>query len=249
MLKLFHKYGLSGLYIGIIIAALLIEIGKWPRVTTVQAQAATGEKVIDLMEAQTRGDPVEITKVTVGDTDVQCGLLVRPAEAQPVTPFLAGSGWLRETTIFIFNRTNKTIVAAHLTLTFPETGDGHVKSVAAFPLRLGRLPAADSINGRTGQLIVQDSNQKPLMWAGGETLVIHLGDFADDIQNQIESELPLETVTRLRIHIGPFFFADGMKWSAGIFATPDSEHPGRFTNMPEDYFPGSPLVNWPPRKR
>jgi hypothetical protein len=239
---------LSGFYISIVAVALLFEAGRWLlSVPAVQAQPATGEKLVEQVDPQTRGDAVMITKVTVGDTNVQCGLLTASHDLQPVAPFQAGSDWIQNMSIFLFNRTNKTIVAGHLTLGFPETGDGRTRPQHVYPMQLGLLPAVDAFNGRTGQPIPQDPNQKPLAWGPGQTLAVHLADYIDDVKDQVENDMPLATVTKLRVHIGPFFFSDGTRWYLDKFAVPEPDRPGKFKSLPDDYFPGNPLINWPPR--
>jgi hypothetical protein len=239
---------LSGFYTGIIAIALLFEVGNRLDVPAVQAQPAMGERMVEQVDPQTRGDALIITKVTVADTNVRCGLLTASHALQPVAPFQAGSDWIQNMSIFLFNRTNKTIVAGHLTLGFPETGDGKTQPQHVYSLQLGRLPEVDAFNGRTGLPIPQDPNLKPIEWAPGQALAVHLGAYIDEIKDQIGDDMPLATVTRLRIHIGPFFFSDGTRWYLDKFATPDPERPGKFRNLPDDYFPGDPLINWPPRQ-
>ncbi|HEY3826339.1 MAG TPA: hypothetical protein VGL82_17360, partial [Bryobacteraceae bacterium] len=43
---------------------------------------------------------------------------------QPIVPFEWNEDWLQNTTLYLLNRTNKTIVFGQIGLWFPETGDG-----------------------------------------------------------------------------------------------------------------------------
>jgi hypothetical protein len=67
-----------------------------------------------------------IMAVTVEGWMVPCGLFLRPNEVQPVSPFMASNDWLQTMAIAFFNRSNRTIVAASLTVGFIDTGDGSI---------------------------------------------------------------------------------------------------------------------------
>jgi len=155
---------------------------------------------------------------------------------------------LRNTTIFLFNRTNKVIVAGSLIALFPQTGDGKTKPYRGCGMYFGRRPDVDSIDGRTGKPIAQDPSRTPLSWQPGQYLEVHVGDYIDGIQVRLKPAMALKDVNWLRIHIGAFFFEDGMRWM-GTFAVPDPDRPGKFKNMPDDYYPGNRYINWPPRER
>lgn len=121
MSLLFKMRGRNGPRGSAIAFGLLVVAAVWPNLGVVAAFAA--EKVIEV-EPQHRNDAVAITKVTLGSAEVQCGLVLSPAEIQPVTPIQAGDDWLQNVTIYLLNRTNKTIVEGQIVLVFPETGDG-----------------------------------------------------------------------------------------------------------------------------
>lgn len=243
----FRNMVLGGLCLGGVAFPFLLGIaspGMQDRPVT--RQPGVGEKLVEV-EPQTRDDAVMITAVTVEGSMVPCGLVLRPNEVQPVAPFRAGNGWLQTMIISLFNRTNRTIVAASLTLGFPETGDGRVQPQHAYHLDVGRVPAVDAFTGN-GQPIRIDPNRKPLAWAPGQAFTIHVGDFIEELKAEMEDSLPVATTTKVSIHIGPFFFEDGMRWY-GSFAVPDRGHPGKYKALPDDYFPGNQLLNWPPGYR
>jgi hypothetical protein len=151
-------------------------------------------------EPQTRLDAAMITRVTVGDQDVQCGLWVGPRTVQPVTPFDAAGDWLQKLTIYLLNRTNKPISYAQVGIGFPETGDGHAAPQSVLRLSLGRIPASDAFFG-SGKPIEQDPTLKPLSWGPGETYAVHLGDFYDRLRSEVEPRgVSIENLTRIFIY-------------------------------------------------
>jgi hypothetical protein len=249
MLKPHRRTSLSALCVNAIAFALLPGMAAWPPSLAAQTQSTGGEKLVEVQGIQSRADAVMITKVTVGDSEVQCGLVVVPNKVQPVTPFQAGSDWLQEMSISLFNRTNRKIVFADVTLEFPETGDGISWPVRVYPIQLGRLPQVAAFSGRTGQPLPQDPARKPIAFLPGPTLVIHVGDYIDGIRESLADLMPFADVSKCLIRIGPFFFEDGMRWDSGGFAVPDPERRGRFKRLDDDYFPGNMLLNWPPGYR
>jgi hypothetical protein len=196
-------------------------------------------------EPQTRLDAVMITRVTVGDQDVQCGLWVGPTTVQPVAPFNASGNWLQRLTIYLLNRTNKSLSYAQVGIGFPETGDGHSVPRSVFRVSLGRIPPRGAFFG-SGKPMEQDAAIKPLSWGPGETLAVHLADFYDRLGREVEQRgFGTEDITQLFIYIGPFYFDDGMMWFGKLFQVPDQEHKGKYTALDRNYFPGNPYRNWP----
>lgn len=213
----------------------------WPNLDVVSALAA--EKVIEV-EPQHANDAVAITKVTLGNAEVQCGLVLSPTELQPVKPIQAGDDWLQNVTIYLLNRTDKTVVEGQIVLSFPETGDGGSGNpVREFHITFGRLPAAAAYSGRTGQAIVEPPSVQPISFAPGQTLQVRLGDYIDNIKASLDN-LAFTAVTKCVIRRGAFFFGDGMRWFAGGYHVPDPQHPGKFKELDGRYFPGTPT--WPP---
>lgn len=243
-----RKVTLGGLFVsGIAFPLLIGAAGLGPQDRTITREPGIGEKLVEV-EPQTRDDAVMITAVKVDGSMVPCGLVLVPNEVQTVAPFRADSDWLQTMTISFFNRTNRTIVAAFLTFGFPETGDGRVRPQHAYHMDVGRVPAVDAFTGK-GQPMRIDPNRKPLAWEPGQTFTIRVGDFIKELKAEMEGDLPVAAISRVSIHIGPFFFQDGMRWFAGVFEAPDRGHPGKYRAMPDDYFPGNQLLNWPPGYR
>jgi len=187
-----------------------------------------------------------ITRVKVGDIDVQCGLLIGPREVQAKTPFLAGNDWLQNMTISFFNRTNKTIVYGAILLNFPELSDPTTQPVVQYAIRLGRIPESVAFDGRTGKPLRQN-DRTLLTFAPGQSLEIHLSDHITGIRGTIEHASGSFAVSNVVIHYGNFIFEDGMGWGGGCYQHQSPERPGVWRCVPErDYFPGDMRSNWPP---
>jgi hypothetical protein len=198
------------------------------------------------VEPQHRNDGVMITKITVGDFDVQCGLIIGPREVQPIASFQAGDDWLQNMTVYLFNRTARTMVTGGIVLGFPELGDGRTQAQPVYNISLGQKPQAAAFDGRTGKPVSQEG-RKPLTFAPGQTLVIHIGDYMTGIRETIESRTNLSMISKVFIYNGSFFFEDGMEWGAGCFRLPLPDRPGVFRCIPDaDYFPGNMYKYWPP---
>lgn len=228
------------------LGAMAIAFKPWgPGLAEGQKAPPSGEKLVTV-EPWTRLNAVMITEVTVGGQEVQCGLLTGRRRVQPVAPFQAGSDWLKDMTIYIYNRTNKMIVAGHIVLGFPETKSGRSAPQSAYLIGLGRIPQVDAFDGRTGRPLRINPNAKALAFAPNQTLAIHVGDYISGIEASVANRMPLFYVTKVRIYLGSFCFQDGMVWVAAQYSVPDPHHPGRFVNLARDYFPGDRRQNWPP---
>ena len=212
------------------------------------AQLAPGEKLLYMKSAVRIPDAVMITNISVAGKTIECGLWVKwPAVIQPVTPFQADDDWLRQTTIALFNRTNKTIVFGSIDLEFLDTGDCKSVPCSAATIELGQRPAIDAYDGRTGKPAKPaHPEMPPLAWKPLHTLVVRIGDHMDDIEHStLVDRMPVTEVTRVDLFRGAFYFEDGMKWN-GTFSVPDPEHPGKFNQLPFGYFPGARERNLPP---
>ena len=215
---------------------------------TLYAQQA-GEKIVDAHDdIEQIHDAVLISNVSVNGKTVECGLFVKPPLViQPVMPFRASDDWLQQMTISLVNRTNKTIVFADIHLHFLDTGDCRSAPCVGGELRLGQMPAIDAYEGRTGRPIKpEDPERPPLDWRPQQTLVVHVSDYMSEIEHVTAYGLPVTAVSKVKVSRGVFFFADGMRWTLGAYGVPDPEHPGKFKELPADYFPGHRGNNWPP---
>jgi hypothetical protein len=208
------------------------------------AEAAQTERQVQL-PITSKDLPVVITSVTLGDTVVQAGRFQKPRPTlDPTTPFQADEDWIRNLTIHLFNRTDRTIVFARIMLIFPETGNGVDRPYRVYNLDLGRMPAGTTFLGN-GQFYSESPDRVPLSLGMRQTLAVALGDHIDRIRAGVERAIPLATATKLKIDLHQFYFTDGMRWAAGGFEDPDPEHPGKWTLKGRAYFPGDRNTNWP----
>ena len=223
----------------------LLAIALWSTSGVVSAVAA--EKVIQV-EGQQRTDPAMITKVTLGSAELQCGVVVSPREVQPVTPFQAGDDWIENLTLYLFNRTDKTITFANIRIGFPEIGDGSSqRPMRSDYITLGRIPPAVAFSASTGQPLRQSARRKAMTFPPGQLLLIDVGTYANSIKGSVDS-MPFASITKITIQVSSVYFDDGMKWNGEYYA-PDPEHPGKFTRLDGNYFPGDMRLNWPPGYR
>jgi hypothetical protein len=212
------------------------------------ASAQVSEKLVRANDPAQITDAVMITNVSIGNSNLECGLFVKPpAVVQPVVPFQASNNWLREMSITLINRTNKVIVAGTVTLQFLDTGDCRSQPCFAANVDIGHMPAVDAYDGRTGKpLRLAHPEQQPLDWRPGQLLTVHISDHMGDVEQSIAGHLQPTAVNDVAIHIGPFFFADGMRSVGSYYSVPDPEHHGKYKYLPYDYFPGNRGANWPP---
>jgi hypothetical protein len=186
---------------------------------------------------------VRITQVAVAGQKVPFGEFALHLENRDGTPFEADEDWLKNMTVTFTNRTDKVIVCAGIMLWFPETkGANHEfpNATTMYLIRVGQRPES-ALYRRDGSKMQPDTN-KPLVFAPGQTLVIPIGNHIDEIQSQVESVgyTPLSHITKVNIQRGSFYFTDGTQWQGvGTYWAPDPEHPGNYTKLAENYFPGN----------
>lgn len=214
----------------------------WHIGSVTSANSGTLEtRVVDMQEIQNVWDAVRITKVAVGDQQIQTGISGARGEVKQGTSFQADEDWLKNMTISLTNRTDKPIVCAQLRLWFPDTGNGTTaQPMANYAITVGRRPKS-SLYHADGSKIPPDPAKKVLLLAPGETLVIHVGDYIDSIRPTIENlgNTPFSHVTRLNIEPTDFYFSDGMRWVGHAYYLPDPHHPGKYTKLGDTFFPGN----------
>jgi hypothetical protein len=198
-----------------------------------------GAKTVDV-DHQYRLDAVAISKVSVAGQQIQPGLSSGAREDQAGTPFPADEEWLKNMSISLTNRTDHAMVCAQIQLWFPDTGDGSPgQPVTVYTITIGQRPEWSTYL-KDGSKLPPDPSKNPLSLAPGQTLLIPVADYIDQIQSTVEEKLLFSKVTRVNIRRFKFYFAGGMRWDDTGYSVPDGSYPGRYTKLAPTYFPGHP---------
>ena len=207
-----------------------------------------GAKVVRFLGIARMTDPVLISDVSVAGKTVECRLFIKPPDViQPVTPFQDGSDWFQQMTISLVNRSSKIIVFGGLIFHFLDVGNcSTVQPCVEGEITLGQRPAVDAFTGKGQTIKPEHPERSPLVWKPHETIAIHVADYIADVGRNLEPFMPITAVTKVDISRGVFYFKDGMQWELGRYAVPDAQRPGKFNELPVDYFPGRKGNNWPP---
>ncbi len=145
-------------------------------------------------------DPVQLAAIVVNGRGIE-----------PKVPFSAPDDWFDHMRVVFKNQSQKTVTSIHITLAFPETGDGKTAPMAAAQIHFGELPDYDK--KRLG-LASSDSNPKVAI-APGQTLEVNLTSYKAGLENAVHELGRRQTVSELRIEIMVVYFDDGMKWEPG----------------------------------
>ena len=199
--------------------------------------AAPGLKVITPSPAA-RIQPVVVTKITLGNVTVQKGRFAKPRTEpeDPITPFQAGDDWVENLTFYILNRTDKPIVHANFTLTFPEVAP-------VYRLELGNTPPGFTFNRDTKPFA---ETPRPTFWFGPkQTMAVHLSDYNDQIRTRVETtaRTRVSSLTRMNLLCSGVDFEDGMRFDGPYEAMDPQTHTWR--SLGRNYFPGNVDLYWP----
>jgi hypothetical protein len=210
-----------------------------------EAAAAQMQRQVEV-DIANKMQPVVVTKINLGNVTVQQGRFVKPVGAvqDPVTPFPADDDWIQNLTVYLFNRTNQTIVYAHFNFSFPETTNWATRFRAVFPLTLGRIPPEAAFEN--GRAIPQPPGSQPIMFRPGQTMAIRLGDYIDQIKAAVEPHRPLAALTTMGLGPATLFFDGGLRWD-GRFRVLDPQTSAWRRIDDPNYFPGDPDGRWPGR--
>src|ERR1035437_188474 len=150
--------------------------------------------------------PIAITKVTRGHATVQPGQFVRSGRSPREEPrlFLAGDDWVQNLTLYLLNRTGRTIVYATIGFVFAES-----KPVTGFSVVLGRMPDA------VGPMRQGAPGTSPILFRPGQTLAVHLSDYTAKIQAEVDSVFPVAALTKVEVTPHRCFFEDGLQFNGG----------------------------------
>lgn len=186
MLRFFREILFTGIFVACLLTSLIGAAHAWQ---------VSSEKLVKADDPSQITDAVLITEVDVAGRSIECGFFIKPALVQPILPFQADSDWLKMMSISLINRTEKTIVAGEITLNFLDTGNCRSQPCVAEQIHIGQLPSIDAYNGRTGQPLKLDARD-PLDWAPDQAVVVHVGDYMDEIVHNLSDHLAVTSVNR-----------------------------------------------------
>lgn len=244
MSRVTNEFGSNKLHTRAATAGLLLAAGMSLCLALVPRPAFAAQRTIEA-DMQRPIDAVNVTKIMLGKSELQCGLIASRTASQPITAFDGGDDWLQNITVYLLNRTNNSIVYAGIVLWFPDTWNGSPQHpILTFPISLGRVPDSVAFSGGTGQPLRQSPNARPIAFGSRQTLAIHLGDYIDRIRASVGGAIPLAAITKMIIRRETFYFSDGMKWNMSGFYTYDQASPRRWKALDETHLPS--LASWPP---
>lgn len=167
-----------------------------------------------VLDSTFANDPVQIAGFRIS------GVTVGPNEVFSATD----EDWLRYSTAIVKNRSNKEIVGVWITLSFPEIKDGDA-TVVDF-VQIGNTASSEMYTPSGKRL---HDNDNPIFSVGpGEKALIPLGANYENTKSLRLRANSSTTATICRVRLNLVYFRNGMKWSPGIFARPDPDHPGHF---------------------
>lgn len=179
-----------------------------------QSQAGRqNEKVVSRHPAPAN-EPIEILDLSVKTKAIKLG-----------EGFEAESGWLKDVTFKVKNRSDKTITALQIDLDFPETKET-AGAIMMHQMFLGQRPDFKSKINRT-----------PLHLKPNETLEISLAAEYESIKTLIELKHPsVDVINKLVIRTNDMMFEDGRLFSGGFFyrRNPDTDSRQKWIQIAED---------------
>ena len=150
--------------------------------------------------------PVAIRGITIDGKPLH---LDRPVRVQ--------GAWLRTVVVTLTNISPKTIVSGGIGLVFPESGDGSsANPYGAVWDTQGRVPKIVWL-GRDGYHLPPGwEAQKPWRFAPGQTVRLTFVKYGDSVQARLADK----PIHHANFTWETFYFADGSRWSAGMYALP-----------------------------
>ena len=209
-----------------------------------QAQAGqdTATKLIDVKLGSTNmWEPVWITKLVIGDQFLlnppNPYVTPLPGQVSPNQDFIAGDNWLKDTALYVINRTDQPIAWLSISFQFPQTGNG---PLWVYHLQLGRLPDAVAINESGQPFSPGPPGSTFLHLQSGARLAIHVSDYTDKIQDYLKTAMPLSAINEVHIWVDSCVFDDGLRFDADNYSRPDPQRPGKWVYLPNrQFFPGN----------
>jgi hypothetical protein len=162
-------------------------------------------------------DPVKITNVRVGGTEIQ-----------PGKEFRSNRDWFRDLRFELRNRSTKDVICSSLHVIFPETESERGRPPVAYQKILGQLPD-HALTAKSGFRHPPET-QTPFLLSAGQSVIVSFADGIDSIQSFLvqQTTKPLSAINECKLLLGPVYFKDGTRFGPGGYGRPDPANPGRY---------------------
>ena len=164
-------------------------------------------------------EPIEIS-IEVKGQPVTATKTVRAERAMRTEEFDGDAHWLRDLTLKVKNKSEKTITYIVLDLTFPQTATNDNRRVGLHQVFLGVDPERKFI-------------RPEIHLAPNESIDIPLTARHDDIKKLVESRLSIDNITEMEIRIHQVLFDDGTLFETGALyrRNPDQNDPRKWIKI------------------
>ncbi len=198
------------------------------------------------------GDPVRITKVIEGETDMESDGPEHPNRYVWESSFYAGDDWLNGLSLVIRNVSKKKIIYVSVACLLYETADWQSELVKhqnpQNPLagqisnRVGRRPEQGLYSGLTGLKRQPDTDKPPFELAPGAEFTVPLENPEDyqTLKSSVEEKESISAVTACSGGISQIFFDDGTQWQGHNYLRANPERPGHWIRMSVEEWSGTP---------
>ena len=137
---------------------------------------------------------------------------------QPINPneeFDGDSDWLKDVTLKLTNKSDKTITFVQIHLVFPETATAEKSSTGLHRIELGIYPDFPS-------------NRPPMVLRPGDSTEVTLANEYTEIKRLVEQRVPIDKINQVTLRLQTALFDDGTKFFAGVLYRRDPNIPGRW---------------------
>jgi hypothetical protein len=181
-------------------------------------------------------DPLQIVGFKVDGKTVSpvANFMVEGRITRPGASFQAtDEAWLRTSSVVVKNVSKRTVMGIWMTLFFPEINDGN--ATVTDHIQIGNVAFSEMYTISGGRL--HDTDNPPFLLSPGQTAEIPIGTNYVNTKALREKTSPTTIPTICLIRFSAVYFVDGMKWAPGVFARPDTDHPGQFIHIqPSEFY-------------
>jgi hypothetical protein len=176
-------------------------------------------------------DPIRITKVMEGDSEVKSDGHEFPNKYFWEATFQAGDDWLKGLTLSIKNESKKKIVYLEVSCNLFETPDWQTELAKHSRPDNPVLGQASNVVGwrpehalysmRLGHAVKPDTDKRPAFeLAPGQEFTISIEDSLNysTLQSEVEKRAPISNVTACSARVSTIFFDDGTMWQPHAYS-------------------------------